>query len=233
MSLEDMFGPFARVFDAGELDVPGHLTLLRLNSPGAQVVIDRIAVALKIGDSQRWVTALLHDVNWRPHLVGAIALIIDRRIDARLLWDAIDRGSWVIPQLVVTAAHVDSRFRERARERVDAGCPIVVPSGLSPAERHSATGPEGGGERSAKMLASILAMSAELADLADWTARVKQDERAKTLLAVDASWNSSNRIVVSWLKALRAAFQTRGQTLNLIDRGTTSIAPAIDIDHEK
>jgi hypothetical protein len=217
MSLEDMFGPFARVFEKGELEVPGHLELLGLESSGAQVVIDRIVAALKIGDTERWLAALMHDVNWRPHLVGAIALILDRTLNSNLLWDAIDRGSWVIPQLVVTAAHVDPRFRDSVRERVDAQCPVVVPTGLSPAEQHSATGPEGQSHRSGKMLASMLAMSAEFPDLADWRTRVRQDERVKQQLSIDASWNNSDKIVVSWLAALRSTFRARGCTLNVVD----------------
>jgi len=212
-----MFGPFARVFEQGELQVPGHLELLGLDSSGSQIVIDRIVAAMKIGDTQRWLAALMHDVNWRPHLVGAIALILDRTLDSNLLWNAIDRGSWVIPQLVVTAAHVDPRFRDHVRERVDARCPVVVASGLSPVERHSATGPEGRSHRSAKMLASMLAMSAEFPDLAEWRARVQRDERVQEMLAVDASWNVSDKIVVSWLAALRSTFRARGCTLNVVD----------------
>ena len=215
MSLEQRYGPFAQVFERGELDVPGHLVLLSLNpsSPDVQVVIDRIAVAMTAGETHRWLTALLQDVNWRPHLVGAIALILEPALDSQLLWDAIGRGSWVIPQLVVTAAQVDPLFREHARARVEAMCPVVVPSGLTPPERHSATGPEGLSQRSAKMLASILAMSAELADLADWRARVLQDERVKASLAEDASWDNSGAIVASWLRGLRRTFQARGRTL--------------------
>lgn len=217
MALEELFGPFTHVFEKGELEVPGHLELLGLNSSGVQVVIDRIVVAINAGDSQRWLTALLHDVNWRPHLVGAIALIVDQTLDSNLLWDAIDRGSWVIPQLVVVAAHVDPRFRERIRERVDAQCPVAVPSGLSPVERHSATGPEGQTDRSAKMLASILAMSTEFPDLAEWRAHILEDDRARAMLAVDASWNNSDKIVLSWLGSLRSAFQARGCSLRLVE----------------
>jgi hypothetical protein len=217
MSIEERFGPFARVFEKGELEVPGHLELLGLHSSGAQIVIDRIVAAMKLGDTQRWLVALLHDVNWRPHLVGAITLLLDPTLDSSVVWDPIDRGSWVIPQLVVTAAHVDPRFRERVRERVDAQCPVIVPSGLSPVERHSATGPERHVQRSGKMLASMLAMSVEFGDLAEWRVRVQQDERSKQLLAADASWNNSDSIVVSWLDALRAVFRARGIPLKVVD----------------
>jgi hypothetical protein len=216
MSLKTAFGPFAVVFERGELD-DGYLELLHLDGAGTQPVIARILTAIKTGDTQRWVTALLHDANWRPHLVGAIALLLDLRLDSNPLWAAIDGGSWVIPQLVVTAAHVDPRFREHVRERVGAHCPVVVPSGLSSPERHSATGPEGLTHRSAKMLASMLAMSREFADLADWREAVQEDQRSRELLAADASWNNSDRIVESWLSALRSVFRARGCALKLVD----------------
>jgi hypothetical protein len=60
-------------------------------------------------------------------------------------------------------------------------------------------------------------MSAEFPDLADWRARVQRDGRAQEMLAVDASWNNSDKIVVSWLAALRAMFRARGCTLNVVD----------------
>lgn len=40
------FGPFAAVFEKGELAVPGYLELLHLHQPGAQIVIDRVERAL-------------------------------------------------------------------------------------------------------------------------------------------------------------------------------------------
>ena len=39
------FGPFADVFARGDLAVPGHLELLGLRAPTAQIVLDRIARA--------------------------------------------------------------------------------------------------------------------------------------------------------------------------------------------
>jgi hypothetical protein len=100
------FGPFAIAFDRGELKVPGYLELLGLNDNDSQVVIDRIERASATGDPRPWVDALLNDANWRPHLVAAIAFLLDDRdtLDRHLLWKAIDSGSWVTPQLVVTAA---------------------------------------------------------------------------------------------------------------------------------
>jgi hypothetical protein len=216
MSLEASFGPFARAFEPGELEVPGHLELLHLGIPGAQIVIDRIDRALQCGDSIPWVAALLQDANWRPHLVGAIAMLLQPSLDHKLLWHAVDGGSWVTPQLVVTAMFVDPMFREQARSRVAALCPVVAPVGPTPVERHSATGPAGQQARSAKMLASLIAASVECSDLAPWREEVLQDERTKSLLAIDASWDASDRIVRSWSAAVREAFLVRGRRLTAI-----------------
>lgn len=193
-----MFGPFAPVFENVDSGIPGYLALLHLSSSGVQVAIDRIAVALRGPDAEHWFAALLQEVNWRPHLVGAIAVLLEPKLDCRLLWGAIDRGSWVIPQLVITAAFVDPMFRKRARERVDVPGPI---------------GSDGHAARHAKMLASVVTMSAELPDLAEWRAGILEDERIKAILALDASSNDAGKIVTRWLAALRAAFLARGRTL--------------------
>jgi hypothetical protein len=215
MSLEASFGPFAQVFKRDDLEVPVHLKLLMLREPGPQIVIERIAKALQCGNSAQWIAALFRDANWRPHLVGAIALLLQSSLDHKLLWHAVDGGSWVTPQLVVTATFVDPLFREHARSRVAALCPVVVPVGLTPAERHSATGPAGLQARSAKMLASLIAASEEFPDLAQWREGVLQDDRVKSLLAVDASWDKSDKIVRSWSAAVRDAFLARGMRLTV------------------
>jgi len=200
VSLEAMFGPFAPLFEPvgqGEGSVPSYLVLLGLRSPSVDIVIDRIALALNADDSAQWVPALLRDANWRPHLVAALAFVLRPTLDPQPLWDAIDRGSWVVPQLVVTAALVDPLFRARVRQRV------------------AATRPEDSPERSAKKLASILAISAELPDLAEWRASLLTDERVRALLGLDTAWNCSDKIVTQWWGALRTAFLTRDRTLTI------------------
>ena len=213
MSLETSFGPFASVFEVGDLDVPGHLVLLGLHGPAVQAVIDRVDRALQHDDATRWVAPLLRDVNWRPHLVGSIAFLLQPALDQTLLWHAIDGGSWVTPQLVVTAMFVAPTFQEQAQRRVAALCPVTVPAGLTPAERHSATGPAGRHERSAKMLASLLTATAEFPDLVQWQREVLQDDRIQSLLAVDAASDRSDRIVKSWSASARDAFLARGRRL--------------------
>lgn len=203
MSLEALYGPFASVFEKGELEVPGHLELLHLAQPGAQIVIDRIAVVLRHAESSRWATALLHDRNWRPHLVGAIALLLEPSLGPELLWHAIDEGSWVTPQLVATAMFLDTTFREQVRRRAAALCPVGVHAGTSAGKL----------VHSPKMMASLIAASAELPDLAVWREACLRDERVQKLLAEDASWDRSDRITTTWLAAVRASFLVRGRTL--------------------
>ena len=93
MKSHSPFGPFATLLESD----PGYLELLNLpNGERIQPVIDQIQYALEDGDSKRWVAALLHETDWRPHLVASIAHILDggSMLDSGPLWSAIDRGSW-------------------------------------------------------------------------------------------------------------------------------------------
>ena len=119
MSLEK-FGPFASAFENGQLAVPGYLALLNLDGPDTDVVIDRIQSSMRSEDLVRWVDALFDDPNWRAHFVGAIAVLLDggARLTAAPLWGAIDAGSWVTPQLVVTAYFADPNFPEHLIARL-------------------------------------------------------------------------------------------------------------------
>jgi hypothetical protein len=214
MSLVE-FGPFARVWlGPGEVPVPEHLELLWLESDGARTVVDRVARALVEPEPQRWIDAMLDDPNWRPHLVAALAYLLDdeRRLDCRPLWRAMDAGSWVIPQLAVTACYVDADFVRAARDRVARRCPVRVPAGLTPVERHVATGPIGGGERSAKLLVSLLTASEEIPELASWAASVRADGELQAMLSADAS-DGAATIVTRWREQVRLCFRERGVEL--------------------
>jgi hypothetical protein len=191
-----LYGPFATAFERDGLSLRGHLELLTLGSVAdTQLVIERIAIALREPDSQRWVAALLHERNWHPHLVAAIAMLLEPSLDHAPLWRAVDGGTWVTPQLVVTAAFVDPTFQDQARVRFAALTPSDPP------------------RRSAKMVASVLAVAADVPDLAAWRTEQLESEHVKELLAIDAATHASPRIVASWSIAVRAAFRSRGQPL--------------------
>jgi hypothetical protein len=212
MSLSS-FGPFADVFAKGELEVPGYLELLSLHRTSAQIVIDRIECAMSHDDPCPWVHALFDDPNWRPHLVGAIALIVDdgRHLPVAGLWRAVDAGSWVTPQLVVTAYLVDSSFSDQCRLRFANSAPIAAPAGLSPIERHSATGPGGIRQRSAKLVASLAALGSRVPSMSTWLGQVGATPEIANLIADDV--DDSGNIAKEWLTAVESQFALRGRAL--------------------
>jgi hypothetical protein len=170
----ESFGPFSSVFPAGELSVPGHLPLLGLHGPEVDVVLDRIAVALA-HEPRPGIEALLRARNWRPHLVAACAYLLDdaHKLDPDLLWGAVDQGSWVAPQLVVTALFVDPEFASRARARIAACC------------RASATSRAREAEPIAKNVASLLAASRFVPSLATWHATAIADAEVAAVQRAD------------------------------------------------
>jgi hypothetical protein len=210
------FGPFAAAFESTGLKVPGYLTLLNFGQDDALIVIDRIAEALRCNDSQKWVTALFDANNWRPHLVGAIAILLDQRttLDVAPLWSAIDAGTWVTPQLVATAYFSDPAFASRALKRMNNGCPVTVPAGLDPLMRHVATGPAGTSGRSGKMAASILAVSSKFPSLAIHESTWRADPKLQPLLDEDQAWDGSEEITKRWMAAVTAFLLGRGIKLS-------------------
>jgi hypothetical protein len=204
------FGPFAAA-------VPGCLELLNLNpnSNGVQTVIDQIRDALAVSDAQRWVSALLTDPGWRLHLVAAIAFLLDqpKALVCAPLWSAIDAGSWVTPQLVVTALFSDPAFPTRARERVEGLCPVNSPFTLTPLVRHVVTGPGDAHDRSAKMLASLLGVCSVVPSLAAREASWRAKTEIQALLDADALRDRSHLIASHWMSAASAIFLKRGIVL--------------------
>lgn len=208
-----MFGPFDQVFATGDLDVPGYLELLGLRNDSAQIVIDRIERAMSLEDSCPWIDALFDDPNWRPHLVGAIALVLDdaRHLPIAGLWRAVDSGSWVTPQLVVSAYLVDSGFPDQCRKRLARAAPVSPPAGLSPIERHSATGPGSIRHRSAKLLASLIAVGCLVPSLTSWIGQARSKPEIASLIAEDI--DDSGNIAEGWLAAVKRQFALRGRDL--------------------
>jgi hypothetical protein len=205
------FGPFAAVLKlSGE---PAPLILLSLRSAETAAVIDRIELALAADDAVRGANALFASPDWRPHLVGAVALILDgdRRLDPSLMWKAIDTGSWVTPQLVTAAYLVDPSFPDRLQDRIDARCAVKMPAHLSPAERRRATGPATAEQRSAKLLVSLLRIGRLVPALADRLAAAARRADLKALQAADR--DKSGNIAENWLKNLESQFRSRGRAL--------------------
>ena len=230
------FGPFEPLFDSGD-----YLELLNLGS-GADRAIDRVAVALQAPAAIESFDTLMSDGGWRPHLVGAMACLLDRagQLDRRQLWNAADGGSWVGPQLVVAALLSDPEFEVRARQRLDNREPLqrsltaATPAPVTPAVagvrsalagfvsrlfgrptrevtsliRHVVDGPGTDTMRSAKLVASILAVCHRVPALAAAESAWRDAPEIKHLLAQDV--DHSDKIALGWLKAVEALLLKRG-----------------------
>lgn len=208
------FGPFAEAFEMRDLKVPGYLELLHCDGPGVQIVLDRIQTAVSTDGPQAWIDILFSDSNWRPHLVGAAALLLDdkRELNCFGMWEAIDRGSWVTPQLVATGYFVDSAFGDHVMCRLESGCVISIPTGLAPLQRHSATGPASAAQRSAKLLSSLVSIGSRIPSLVLALERLSADQEMRMLLEQDR--DRSGEIATSWCERVVAAFSKRGRTLS-------------------
>jgi hypothetical protein len=155
-------------------------------------------------------------LNWRPHLVAAVALSVlgnNREAFAKLC-SAFDAGTWVTPQLAVVAYLRDPDFSEPARERVQAGCPVdasrLAPS--SPLERHVAFGPAGAPERSAKA-ASALIYLRTLGGPSEWLTTGPASPNLVTPLSADR--DNASSIAAAWpgsLKTILGSLATKTET---------------------
>ena len=165
-AFQPMFEP------AEDIPVPVYLTLLNLGS-GSETAITILRHILG-GDTDLTpqVVALLADFNWRPQLVGAVALRLgtanEESRDA--LWRAFDSGSWVSPQLAAIAFLVDENFEARSRLRIEAGCPINLDrlQGLDWVVRHSAAGPGNSASHSSKALSALSGLCQRLPETHTW-----------------------------------------------------------------
>lgn len=197
------FGPFTQVFERGELPVPGYLCLLNLSKPDeALTVIRRIQLALTQPGYEPALRELLGEVNWRPHLVAAVALVLMDNPQPYIvdLWSVIRAGSWVSPQLVAVAAARDPDFIATVVQRAAQALPVVPLAGLSPAERHSATGPSSTHQRSAKELSAALALCEATGQNAPWVESVRADPSMVRLLEADI--DQGGDIAVHWMTSL-------------------------------
>lgn len=161
-----------------------YLAFLSLRGSKIDGEIDKLR-ALFTGYS---ITQLEQDViclftarNWRFHNIACVVLaagfITDRSLAA--LWACIHSGSWTSPQLVATAAYVDSSYEQKARQLLT---------------DHSTY------FKSIVPLAEILFAEYDLTALEDETALVNLQEAR----VIDR--DNSGAIGIGWLANLRGAF---------------------------
>ena len=104
----------------GSHEVAPYLMMLHLAGADGPAALGIVRGVLAQGVDEQEALALLADTNWRPNLVVAFAAAVGLSSPAvtDALWTALDRGSWVAPQLAVAALIADDRFLDRARARL-------------------------------------------------------------------------------------------------------------------
>ena len=194
-AFQPMFEP------VGDIPVPVYLTLLNLGS-GSELAITILRRILG-GDTDLTpqVVALLADFNWRPQLVGAVAVGLGAANEEsrNALWRAFDSGSWVSPQLAAVAFLVDEDFEARSRLRIEAGCPINLDrlEGLDWVVRHSAAGPGNSASHSSKALSALAGLCQRLPETHVWLEPLLSREETQHSLKSD--YDDGGRIATGWL----------------------------------
>jgi hypothetical protein len=208
------FPSFLGMFSADTVDrIPMYLRLLKFRAlPHGSEAVRAVCAALqKSPEPESEVLALLAEDNWRPHLVGATCVAFELASQATLdaLWRAADRGSWVSPQLAAVAHVKDPGFKERAKLRMDAGCPLISSAleSMSPVARHSQAGPAGVQERSAKLFSALLSLLDTSPAPPEWLETLKQRPDVQELLARDVDHGGG--IAVKWRSELIQAIERR------------------------
>jgi hypothetical protein len=190
------FGVFAPVFESPH----GYLALLNLSAGDSGDAV-RLVRQCALADTDRLaILELLTDLNWRPTLVAAVAAAFlppDPRI-TNALWHRLDCGSWVVPQIAVVLSAVDPDFQNQARHRLEAHCPLDYSElrALTMIERHSAAGPAGGAERSAKAASALESIIAGISPQPEWLAPIVATSEHQTLVASDI--DSASSIAQRW-----------------------------------
>ena len=182
--------PFTSVF----VPYPHHLALLSCDGAKANEAINALSKALiESTDRDRDISALLHEADWRCHLVAAVALVISEPKPisklVEVLWTVFDAGSWVSPQLAVCLEYIDSNFSVQAKARIESLCPVpTLPAASSreeAARRHVEQGPCGPIERSAKAIAALLYLGSLRPECEPWLSRCREDPSVQRLLTHD------------------------------------------------
>lgn len=183
---------------------PGTIgSYLRLLNPRADAitVIDEIrgAIAASGPELHQSLTAMLRELNWRPQIVAATAMLIDRDVECLPeLWRAIYRPCWVSPQLTAVASRLDPNFLYRAKVWFEGGCQMQIDEALrlTAADRHSALGPSSLNEHAAKVAASLAGLCWLDAPTAKWLVQLLKEEWLRELMRRDLA--NCGEIAVRW-----------------------------------
>ncbi len=199
------FGIFSPIFESGD-----YLSLLNLDSNEAVTAVFAVVKCCRSSKTPHHeIVGLLDDANWRRHIVAAVAVSALNYEPASMIkiWATFDSGSWVTPQLAVSAFLRDPNFSELAKARILARCPLESSrlDSMTPLERHIAAGPAGMLPRSAKAAAELLRLVELLQPHPEWLPTERSSPDLVALLADDV--DRAALIGEEWLAKLKAILQ--------------------------
>jgi hypothetical protein len=183
-----------------------YLTLLNLPPAASSAVVTIGNVVRQNPNHRESVLALLRDPDWRSHLVAAVAVLLSpARVDlCPAVWEAVDKGSWVSPQLAVVLSICDPEFVGSAKGRIMTGSPVVPVELASPLEQHVVAGPGAPSARSAKNLAALLYLVRTIPGESQWAEAIGQAPEVAQVLQSDR--DAGDKLAAYWAAALRERF---------------------------
>jgi len=193
--------------------VPPYLELLNFGE-GSEAAIDLlVSIIDNHANFDREVIALLADFNWRPQLVGAVAVAMQCATPRSIkgIWKALDMGSWVSPQLAAVASLVDNEFEAHARRRLEARCPIK-PDRLTGTDwllRHVAAGPESVDSHADKAMSALVGVCQLLPRYDRWLQPLLLCDDVQLMLKRDSDYGNAGEIAKLWLQAFAIRSTTR------------------------
>ncbi len=178
-------------------DVPLHLVLFSLNPPAeASAALEVVRGALQRSPNPRGeVEEMLSDTNWRPHVIGAVALR-EMSVELRkpeLLWRTLDAFSWASPQVAAVGCLVDPAFEDNARRRILARCEIKAGQWAQAAPLPP--------RYDAKLMAALVALVRERFRSPAWLQEAIGLAETQNVLQQD---KDGGEIALKWLAALEA-----------------------------
>lgn len=209
------FPSFEPMFTRSRSDsAPAYLCLLNLfGASESRAAIEQVRTSGQRSGSclDAELGALLSDHNWRPQLVGAVALLVfgKNRVRLEALWAALDRPCWVSPQLAAVASLTDPDFDPRARERIDRRCAldIAAVSQMGWPSRHSALGPESFAGHSKKLLSALMRLCEPRPGASVWLTAYDAAHDIKEMIATD--FDRGGDIATGWSNQITALLSER------------------------
>jgi hypothetical protein len=171
--------------------------------------------------------ALLNEPNWRGHLTAAVALVISEKAATKkvveALWEALERGSWVSPQLAVCLSYIDPNFSLQAKACIERCCSVLA---RRAARSDEATGrpriqdaPAGLISRCVKAITTFLKRWLELSPSGEEAASKHIEQQSAKTAAAMLYLCSLRPDCEAWVTCCRAESRTQRLLALDLDRG--------------